>query len=132
MSIWAELASPILLSTDLANMSADTKRIVSNSAVIAVDQDRLGEQGRLVAQEGPVYVVAKPLAGGDVAVLLVNTSSQSAQRADTTARAVGLPPGGGYAVRDLWARTTRESAGVIAASVPADGAVLYRISPARR
>jgi alpha-galactosidase len=129
MSIWAELASPLLVSTDLTNMSAATKQILSNKDVVAVDQDPLGKQGQLVAQEGPVYVVAKPLADGDVAVLLVNTSSQGAQHVSTTAQAVGLPTAGAYAVRDLWAGTTRESAGVIAASVPAGSAVLYRVSP---
>jgi alpha-galactosidase len=129
MSIWAEMASPLLVSSDLTNMSDATKQILSNSGVIAVDQDSLGKQGQLVAQDGPVYVVAKPLANGDVAVLFVNTSSQGAQQASTTAQAVGLPTAGAYAVRDLWAGTTRESAGTIAASVPADSAVLYRVSP---
>lgn len=128
MSIWAEMASPILVSTDLTHMSDATKRILSNKDVIAVDQDPLGKQGQLVAQQGPVYVVAKPLANGDVAVLLVNTSS-TAQHTDTTAQAAGLAPAGAYAVRDLWAKTTRESAGVIAATVPPQSAMLYRVSP---
>jgi alpha-galactosidase len=61
MSIWAELASPLLVSSDLADMSASTKQILSNKAVIAVDQDPLGKQGQLIAQDGPVYIVAKPL-----------------------------------------------------------------------
>jgi alpha-galactosidase len=128
MSIWAELASPLLVSTDLTHMSDATKQIIANKDVIAVDQDPLGKQGRLVAQQGPVYVVAKPLANGDVAVLLVNTSTV-AQHADTTARAAGLAPAGAYAIRDLWAKSTRESAGAITATVPAQSAILYRVSP---
>ncbi|MFB9833015.1 NPCBM/NEW2 domain-containing protein [Actinoallomurus acaciae] len=128
MSIWAELASPLLVSTDLTNMSAATKQILSNKDVIAVDQDRLGEQGRLITQDGPVSIVSKPLANGDVAVLLVNTSS-AAQQVTTTASAAGLPHAAAYAVRDLWAHTTRESAGVIATTVPPEGATLYRVSP---
>ena len=128
MSIWAELASPLLVSSDLANMSAATKQILGNKAVVAVDQDPLGKQGQLVAQQNGVDIVAKPLAGGDVAVLLANTTSVP-QSATTTAQAVGLPSAGAYAVKDLWANTTRESAGTIGATVPAHSALLYRVSP---
>jgi alpha-galactosidase len=131
MSIWAELASPLIDSSDLTNMSASTMQILSNRAVIAVDQDPLGRQGQLVAQQGAVDVVAKPLANGDVAVLLANTSA-APQQASTTAQAVGLHPAGAYAVSDLWANTTRETAGVIAATVPAESAMLLRVSPLPR
>ena len=97
MSIWAEMASPLLVSSDLTNMSAATKEVLTNKAVIDVDQDPLGKQGQLVAQDGPVYIVAKPLANGDVAVLFANTSSVP-QQASTTAQAAGLPHAGAYAV----------------------------------
>ena len=130
MSIWAELASPLIVSSDLTSMSAATKQILGNKAVVAVDQDPLGKQGQLVAQQGGVDVVAKPLAGGDVAVLLANTSS-APQQVSTTAGAVGLGRASTYGVRDLWANTTRETAGAITATVPAQSAMLLRVSPLR-
>lgn len=128
MNIWAELASPLLVSSDLTNMSDATKQVLTNPGVIAVDQDPLGKQGQLVAQQGPVYIVAKPLANGDAAVLLANTSSVP-QQVSTTAQAAGLAGAGAYAVRDLWANTTRESAGTIAATVPPGSTMMYRVSP---
>jgi len=130
MSIWAEMASPLLSSTDLTSMSATTKAILGNKAVVAVDQDPLGRQGQLVAQQNGVDVVAKPLAGGDVAVLLANPSS-SPQQVSTTATAAGLPSAGAYSVRDLWTKTTRESAGTITETVPAQSAMLLRVSALR-
>lgn len=130
MSIWAELASPLLISSDVPDMPAATRQVLSNKAVIAVDQDPLGKQGQLVAQQGPVYIVAKQLANGDAAVLFVNTSSVP-QQASTTAQAAGLANESAYEVQDLWANTTRESAGVIAATVPPAGSVMYRVSPLR-
>ncbi|MBO0867902.1 MAG: NPCBM/NEW2 domain-containing protein [Micromonosporaceae bacterium] len=131
MSIWAELASPLLVSTNLTSMSATTMQILSNKDVIAVDQDPLGKQGQLLEKDGDVDVVAKPLADGDVALLLVNTSSENPEHVSTTAQALGLPTAGAYGVHDLWTGTTRESAGVIATTVPAGGATLYRITPLR-
>jgi alpha-galactosidase len=130
MSIWAEMASPLLVSTDLTSMSPATRQILSNRAVIAVDQDRLGKQGQLVAQQGPVDVVAKPLADGDVAVLLANTSSEPEQ-ASTTAGAVGLPRAAVYTATDLWTHAARETAGTIAATVPPESAMLLQVAPLR-
>jgi alpha-galactosidase len=130
MSIWAELASPLIVSSDLTSMSADTKAILGNKAVIAVDQDRLGRQGQLVAQQGTVDVVGKPLADGDVALLLANTGS-APQQVATNAQSAGLRRAGAYSVRDLWAGTTRETAGSITMTVPAQSAVLVRVAPLR-
>ncbi|HWD69218.1 MAG TPA: NPCBM/NEW2 domain-containing protein [Solirubrobacteraceae bacterium] len=129
MSIWAEMASPLLSSTDLTNMSATTAQILGNRAVIAVDQDPLGKQGQLVTKDGSVDVVSKPLANGDVAVLLANSGS-TPQQATTEAASVGLPGGlGGYSVSDLWAGTTRETAANITEWVPAQSAILLRVAP---
>ena len=128
MSIWAEMASPLIDSSDLTSMSATTRQILGNRAVVAVDQDPLGQQGQLVAQQDGADIVAKPLADGDVAVLLANTTA-SPQLVTTTAKAAGLGPAYAYAVHDLWAATRRETAGTIAANVPAQSAVLLRVSP---
>jgi alpha-galactosidase len=128
MSIWAEMASPLIDSANLTDMSATTEQILGNKAVIAVDQDPLGKQGQLVAQDGTVDVVAKPLADGDVAVLLANTGS-AAQQVAANATTVGLGRAGAYSVSDLWAGTTQETAGTISASVPAESALLLRVAP---
>jgi alpha-galactosidase len=129
MSVWAEMASPLLSSTDLTNMSATTAQILGNKAVIAVDQDPLGKQGQLVAKDGSVDVVSKPLANGDVAVLLANSGS-TPQQATTDVGAVGLQTGlGGYSVSDLWTGTTDETAGSISEWVPAESAILLRVAP---
>ncbi|HEY1705738.1 MAG TPA: NPCBM/NEW2 domain-containing protein [Trebonia sp.] len=130
MSIWAEMASPLIVSADLTSMSAATRQILGNKAVVAVDQDPLGKQAQLVAQQTGVDVVSKPLANGDVAVLLANTGS-TAQQVSTTAATAGLGRAAAYSVSDLWAGTTRESAGTITATVPAEGSVLLRVSPLR-
>jgi len=130
-SMWAMLSAPLLAGNDLRSMSAATRSILTNREVIAIDQDPLGAQATRLSQDGNADVWVKPLANGDRAVMLLNRGDTPLDIA-TTAQAAGLPAAGGYAVRDLWAHTTRESAGVIAASVPADSAVLYRVSPLRR
>lgn len=45
-SMWCMLATPLMAGNDLRKMDADTKEILTNKEVIAVNQDKLGEQAR--------------------------------------------------------------------------------------
>jgi alpha-galactosidase len=81
--------------------------------------------------------------GGDAVVGLFNTTtklSSSAVSISTTAAKLGLPADSkGYQVQDLWGgnsvavggQTTFDisSAGKISATVPAEGVVLYKVTP---
>lgn len=127
-SAWAMLAAPLLAGNDLRSMSAATKDILTNREVIAIDQDPLGAQATRLSHTANADVWVRRLANGDRAVMLLNRSSEP-ETISTTAKAIGLPSAGAYAVRDLWAHTTAESAGTIAASVPAHSAALYRVAP---
>ncbi|MCO6006934.1 NPCBM/NEW2 domain-containing protein [Actinoallomurus purpureus] len=129
-SLWSVMAAPLLIGTDLRKASAATMKILTNRDVIAVDQDPLGVQGAPISTDGGRDVFVKPLKGGDRAVALFN-ESDGPQRISTSAAAAGLPAAPAYTVRDLWAHTTRETAGAIAATVPAHGTVLLRVSADR-
>src|SRR4029078_8849329 len=63
MSLWALAAAPLLAGNDLRNMSAETKAILMNKEVIAVDQDALGKQATPV-RNGEFETWVKPLADG--------------------------------------------------------------------
>ena len=54
MALWAIMAAPLILSTDVAALSPTSVAIVGNTDVIAVDQDPLGVQGGLVAANGTI------------------------------------------------------------------------------
>ncbi len=128
--LWAEMAAPLLIGTDLRTATPETLNILKNKDVIAVDQDPLGKQGQVVASSNGTMVFDKPLANGDHAVALYN-STDAAATVGTTAAALKLPKSAGYLLHDLWAGTTTETAGAIRASVPAHGTVLYRVSASR-
>jgi len=100
-SLWAIMASPLIAGNDIAHMTAATRDILTNREVIAVDQDRLGVQGRRVWQDGEREVWVKPLASGGRAVVLFNRGDQAATiRADWAM--LGYPPSIEANVRDLW------------------------------
>jgi alpha-galactosidase len=126
-SLWAEMAAPLLAGNDLTNMSAGTLTTLTNRAVIAVDQDPLGRQGHVVANQSGHWVLTKPLTNGARAVVLFNQTDQSATMI-TTARRVGLGHAPVYYERNLWRHTTRKTAGRIRATVAPHGVAMFRVS----
>jgi len=126
-SLWAEMAAPLLAGNNLVNASSTTLSILGNKAVIAVDQDSAGKQGRMVSSSGGLDVLAKPLANGDVSVVLFNENSSTAT-ISTTAAAIGKTGASSYGLTDLWSNATSSTSGTISASVPGHGVVMYRVT----
>lgn len=56
MAIWAILAAPLLMSTDLKNIRPEFREILNNQAVIDVNQDKLGIQGTRLRVERKIEV----------------------------------------------------------------------------
>jgi alpha-galactosidase len=130
-SLWAIMAAPLLIGSDLRHVGPETFEILKNREVIAVDQDRLGRQGRPILSEDGRHVLVKELANGDRAVVLFNENDEPARIA-TTARKAGPRRAPAYRIRDLWAHESRETAGTIAAIVPAHGTAMFRVGVDRR
>lgn len=126
-SLWAQMAAPLLIGSDIRSAGPATMTILKNTDVIAVDQDSLGKQGAVVSSSGGLVVMSRQLAGGDRSVTLTNENASTAT-VSTTAAAVGLPAASSYRLANLWSKAISSSSGTISASVPAHGTVMYRIS----
>ncbi|MCF3128987.1 NPCBM/NEW2 domain-containing protein [Streptomyces olivochromogenes] len=127
-SLWAQMAAPLLIGTDLRSVSSASLDILKNSDVIGIDQDPLGRQGAVVSSSGGLVVMSKPLADGGRSVTLTNENG-TARTVSTTAEAVGLGGATSYSLKDLWSRQESTTTGAISASVPAHGTVMYRVTP---
>lgn len=57
MAIWAILAAPLIMATDLREMRDELREVLLNKAVIAVNQDSLGIQGRRISDIDGIEVV---------------------------------------------------------------------------
>jgi alpha-galactosidase len=125
-SMWAEMAAPMLIGTKLVSASSTTLAILGNTDVIAIDQDSLGKQGVQISSKNGLRVLAKPLAGGDVAVALFNESGSTAT-ISTTAAAIGIAGASSYRLTDLWSKKVTTTTSKISASVPSHGTVLFRV-----
>jgi alpha-galactosidase len=71
-SLWCMLAAPLIAGNDLQTMSAETKEILTNSDIIALDQDTLGKQGFCFRNNGDYEIWIKKLANHEKAVCLLN------------------------------------------------------------
>jgi alpha-galactosidase len=129
LSLWAEMSAPLIAGNNLTTMSSVTRGILTNRAVIAVDQDPLARQGYPVARGRGHWVLTKPLANGDRAVVLFNQTNTRVTISTTTNR-VGMQPAAAYTLRNLWTGALTETAAVITATVPAHGVVMYRVATA--
>jgi len=126
-SLWAIVAAPLIAGNDLRHMSAATRAILLNREVIAVDQDRLGRQGRLLSSQRGIDVWLRPLAGGAYALAIVNRGSAAVEfRPDLP----GLGLRGRFRGRDLWRHA---ALGVLSphysAHVTPHGVVMLRLTP---
>jgi alpha-galactosidase len=128
LSMWAIVAAPLILGSDPRTLSSSAIAMLESREVLAVDQDRLGIQGTMIQQRGSGQVWAKPLAGGEAAVALLNRGAAPLQISVSAAEA-GLAAAWSYRVRDLWAKETTTSDGDISALVAPDSVVLYRVAP---
>jgi alpha-galactosidase len=125
MSLWALLAAPLLAGNDLTRMTPDTRAVLTNREVIAIDQDPAGRQADRVRAEGPLETWARPLAGGGHAVGLFNRSGFPARMSVDFAE---LGVTGAVATRDIWAAKDLGDLSRYDTLVPAHGVVLLRLA----
>lgn len=114
--------------TDIADLAAPNLAIYTNRDVIAVDQDQLGAQASVVSNANGQWVLEKPPANGDTAVVLFNAADSPWTRASASLASLRLGGPLPYLVRDLWTgRTTVARTDVSAGTIPAHGPVMVRI-----
>jgi alpha-galactosidase len=125
-SLWAMLSAPLIAGNDVRFMSSQTRDILTNPDVIAIDQDPNVAPARALAKDARVLV--KPLSDGAVAVAFVNISDE-AVTISTSADDVGLAHAACYAVRDLWAHNQTTTNGPLASgALPPHAVTLLRVS----
>jgi len=76
-SMWCMLAAPLIAGNDIQNMDEETKAVLINKDVIAVDQDSLGIQGFKYRASDGIEIWFKPLAKGDWAMCVLNRGKES-------------------------------------------------------
>ncbi len=128
-SLWCLMAAPLIAGNDLRAMTKSTVEILTNLEAVAIDQDPLGVQGKIVWTDGNVSLWAgKPLFDGSRAVLVFNQGRYPVDKRVAWTEIGGSVSDALY-VRDVWSHETAGPlAGGVSVKVEPDGAALLRIS----
>lgn len=139
-ALWCSLSAPLILSTDVSNLTDEEVAYLTNRDFIAVDQDPLVQQATLVSQDGTWDVLTKTLYNGDRLVTVLNKGSVMADLDVSWAR-IGLFPDelstpSDLHVKNLWTGNTTtvslvsgdEEKGLMVKDVPSHGTGVYRLS----
>ncbi|XP_077247197.1 alpha-galactosidase-like [Tasmannia lanceolata] len=128
-SIWALVKAPLLIGCDIRSMNSVTLGLLNNEEVIAVNQDKLGVQGKKVKKDGDLEVWAGPLSNGRVAIVLLNRGSSQASIMANWSE-VGLQSSTAVDVRDVWQHSTSSSVrGQVTATVDSHACKMYVLTP---
>lgn len=86
-SMWAAVKSPLIMGNDVRNMTAETFSILTNPAVIAINQDPLGQPANRVWRyylddpdqngQGQISLWSGMLGNGDQVIALINGGTKS-------------------------------------------------------
>ena len=124
MTMWSIMAAPIMISSDVRNMSNETKELYLNKDMIAINQDSLGVQGHRVSDVNGKQIWTKPLKNGDIAVALLNNNS-STQTVECNFADIGVE--GEVEVRDAWKKKDLGALSHVSVELPAHGSALLRL-----
>ena len=141
-SMWCMLAAPLVAGNDLRNMPQQTKDILMNKEVIAVDQDSLGVEGFKYSSADSLEIWLKPLVKGDWAICFLNRSLSAKHVAfdwqkenvvDSLSARDAMFGKIVYSIRDLWTKknigTTKRT---LAADVPGHDVLMLRLTEAKK
>ncbi len=131
MSLWSLLSAPLLAGNDLRDMSDETKSILMNSEVIAVDQDPAAKPVQLLAQSGKIEVLSRSMQDGSTIVGIFNRGDAAASGGFSLSSLKLNASATGLQARDLWKHQDITVKGdSYSDSVPAHGVILLKVSAA--
>lgn len=127
MTLWSIARSPLIMGGDLRHLDAATLALLTNRAVLAVNQASTDNQPHFIADGTRIWSARPEGAPRDRYLALFNTTD--------TPKEVGVPfrdlgLSGEVAVTDLWSGATLgRQRDRFARTLPAHGAGLYRLTP---
>ena len=111
MSVWSILASPLMIGCDIRNMDSETRELLTNRGMLAVNQDARGARA-YIANESDLFgvpeadvspIFCRLLDNGDIAVCFTNLRDDAATFPLTTEKmGLGHSCGKKLVCNDIW------------------------------
>jgi alpha-galactosidase len=127
-SLWAMMCSPLMAGNDLRKMTDSTKSILTNKAIIALNQDALGKQAEKIIDEGRFQIFRKDLSNGEVALCFFNRSELRVTKKIDWQK---LNISNGEKFTDLWTGKQQLISTVAETSIEGHGVWVIRINSSK-
>lgn len=130
-ALWCMWSSPMALSFDpRANtLTADDMEMLTNRHLIALNQDRMGQQADLVSEADGCIIFAKDLENGDVAISVTNMTDVTRSADVQLAQFSALDSTKRYRCQNLWTgECTQPVRGGFSCEVRPHATQIYRLS----
>jgi len=121
MTLWAIARSPLIMGGDLRHLDAPTLDLLTNRAVLAVNQASTDNQPHFVEDGMRAWTAQAPDGGFYLALFNLRDKDQ---RVSFPLGRLGLPEA---TVTDLWDGSTSHAADRVSAELPPHGAGLFRL-----
>lgn len=125
MTLWSMLSAPLLAGNDLQHMSDDTKNLLTNRDVIAIDQDPAVHHPKRTELGNGVEVWTREMADGSTVVAIFNRAD-NASPVNLSWSKIGLTAPS--SARNLWTHQDVQMSGdSYSATVPMHGVLLLKV-----
>ncbi|MDR6145676.1 alpha-galactosidase [Sphingomonas sp. SORGH_AS870] len=125
MTLWSIARSPLIMGGDLRHLDAPTLALLTNRAVLAVNQASTDNRPHFVEDGARIWSATPEGAPRDRYLALFNTTDKP-REVGLALSYLGLP--GGVGVTDLWSgQSLGRASGRFAQTLPPHGSGLYRL-----
>ncbi len=126
ISFWCIQSSPLMLGNSLTDSDDSTLQLITNDAILAIDQDSASKPATRIWKEGDLEAWSRDLSDGSKVLGLFNRGKADAQ-AKVDATALGLTAD--LKARDLWLGNDIGTLGsAINQSILSHGVLLFRLT----
>lgn len=130
-ALWCMWSSPMALSFDPSKNTltdADYK-LLRNKELIALNQDKMGQQADLISETGDLIIFAKDCENGDVALSVTNMSGSTKNATFDFSKIPALDAGKTYVVRDVMSgENAADAVASMSASVRSHATRVFRLT----
>lgn len=132
--MWCIMNSPLLIGCDMRTIPAPALELMKNAELIALNQDKLGEQAYVAALINGCYILVRDIieAQGTTRALAIYNPTDEAAHVSLPLTTIDLA--GKTTVRDLFEHKDLKPVtnGTLVADVPAHGTRIYKLEAAQR
>jgi alpha-galactosidase len=127
LTLWSIARSPLILGNNLTMMDAPTLRLLTNRAILRVNQT--ATLSREALHDGNLVVwEAEGMTGGESAIALFNLGDTPLTASRTLAQ-FGVTAPGAHTLTNVWSGESMGFSGVLSVTLPPHGSAMFLLKP---